>query len=88
MKTAIGWAIVSVPFLTVAALILRFHLPMSWRIASPRWDRLLCKLDSHRCRNACGLGCCWECLRCRAEREGKLDEHYREAREFIAGRRS
>lgn len=43
---------------------LRFLLPIKWRLKSPRWDKFLCKIGSHRCINICGRGCCWECIRC------------------------
>ena len=44
--------------------ILRFSMPMAWRIRWPKWDAFLCRCGSHRCIRICGSGCCWECIRC------------------------
>lgn len=65
---------------------MRFHLPIRWRIRSPRWDKFLCSTGSHRCRSSCG--CCWTCMRCDAEKKGAevLEKHYADAREFIRSR--
>lgn len=86
MKTAIGWMIFAIPCVAfVAAVVyeLRFHLPIRWRIRSPRWDRFLCSTGSHRCRSSCG--CCWTCMRCDAEKKGAevLAKHYEEALGFL-----
>lgn len=64
---------------------LRFCLPLNWRLKWPKWDKFLCKLGSHRCRRLCRSGCCWTCIRCDAEKDGKLNEHYVQAQEYLAG---
>ena len=71
--------ILFIPFI----LYLRFCTPIKLRIKYPKWDKFLCKIGSHRCINICGMGCCWECVRCKAEEEGKLDEHYNKIKELI-----
>ena len=81
------FAAASIVFVIVAAIVflaeMRFHLPIRWRIRSPRWDRFLCSTGSHRCRSSCG--CCWTCMRCDAEKNGAevLAKHYEDARAFI-----
>jgi len=62
----------------------KYHLPISWRIKSPKWDKFLCKIGSHRCYTLCGMGCCWGCRRCEAEEKGQLEEHYTRALELLA----
>lgn len=60
------------------------YIPMSWRLASPRLDKLLCRLNSHRIRYICARGCCSECIRCEAERKGELAEHYARLRKLLS----
>lgn len=50
--------------------------PMKLRIKFPAFDKFCCWGGLHRCVPICGRGCCWECVRCEAEKAGKLNEHY------------
>jgi hypothetical protein len=52
-----------------------FMLPIKWR-ANRRWDKFLCRQGSHVCYSPCAMGCCWECVRCEAEKADKLDLYY------------
>lgn len=45
--------------------LVRFGLPVEWRLSSPRWDTWLCARGSHRCVT-CSRGCCAVCVRCDA----------------------
>ena len=45
--------------------LVRFGLPIGWRMSSPRWHALLCACGSHRCVT-CSRGCCAVCIRCNA----------------------
>ena len=65
-----GWlgVLIFAPFVLIMTAvfldILRFSLPVEWRIRWPKWDAFLCRCGSHRCIRICGSGCCWECIRC------------------------
>lgn len=78
-------AFLCLPLVVFALAVLRFVLPMSWRIRWPRWDALLCRVGSHRCVSTCG--CCWTCVRCDAAKKDQLPAHYAGARAALARRR-
>lgn len=42
-------------FVTVVYVsLLRFMLPIEWRLRWPKWDAFLCRVGSHRCISICG----------------------------------
>lgn len=57
--------------------------PVKLRFWFPAWDKLCCKLGLHRCIPLCRKGCCWECVRCEAEKKGRLHEHYADLRRVL-----
>lgn len=69
----------------ITAMAVMFGLVVGWRwwqppvklrFKFPAYDKFCCLTGLHRCVPTCRKGCCWECVRCEAEKAGKLNEHY------------